>query len=126
MQTFLPHADFKQTAKDLDRKRLGKQRVESWQILKTIQKKKEGQTSGAWINHPCITIWFDHQFALIDYSIEICKEWISRGYNDSMLPRFLEEKKAYLDKGVNCSPPDIVGKACFHLSHQSNLVKKRL
>ena len=33
MQTFLPYADFAQSAKALDPKRLGKQRVETIQIV---------------------------------------------------------------------------------------------
>ena len=33
MQTFLPHRDFEQSAKCLDMKRLGKQRVEAYQLL---------------------------------------------------------------------------------------------
>ena len=33
MQTFLPYADFAQSAKVLDMKRLGKQRVEVLQLL---------------------------------------------------------------------------------------------
>ena len=36
MQTFLPYADFPGSAKVLDRKRLGKQRVECCQILNTL------------------------------------------------------------------------------------------
>jgi hypothetical protein len=36
MQTFLPLPDFIESAKVLDYKRLGKQRVEAWQILKAI------------------------------------------------------------------------------------------
>jgi len=36
MQTFLPEADFEQTAKHLDRKRLIKQSVENLQVLKSL------------------------------------------------------------------------------------------
>lgn len=37
MQTFLPFAEFKETACILDYRRLGKQRVEAKQIIQTIQ-----------------------------------------------------------------------------------------
>jgi hypothetical protein len=33
MQTFLPYASFEETAHILDYRRLGKQRVEGWQII---------------------------------------------------------------------------------------------
>jgi hypothetical protein len=124
MQTFLPHADFKQTARDLDYKRLGKQRVEAWQILDAIKRKKGGQTKGAWLNHPCITIWYNHEIALIEYGIVICKEWIERGYNDTMLPRFQEKLEQYQDLGLANNKPSIVGNDKFHVSHQSNLIRK--
>ena len=37
MQTFLPYADFERSAKSLDYKRLGKQRVEAMQLIKAIE-----------------------------------------------------------------------------------------
>lgn len=36
MQTFLPYPDFRQSAKVLDRARLGKQRVECLQLARAI------------------------------------------------------------------------------------------
>ena len=36
MQTFLPYSSFYQSARVLDRQRLGKQRVETLQILKSL------------------------------------------------------------------------------------------
>ena len=95
MQVFSMHYDYHQTAKELDYRRLGKQRVESWQILNTIQKKKNGLTKAAWINHPCIKIWYDCELALVNYSIAICEEWIRRGYKDTMLDRFLKMKDVF-------------------------------
>ena len=60
MQTFLPYEDFEASAEALDYRRLGKQRVEARQILKALE------TGGGWSN-VCI------------------KEWISRGYNNTMV-----------------------------------------
>ena len=40
MQTFLPYESFEDTAKVLDYRRLGKQRVEGMQIINTIQTPK--------------------------------------------------------------------------------------
>ena len=37
MQTFLPYPDFAESAKVLDNKRLGKQRVECLQIMKALK-----------------------------------------------------------------------------------------
>ena len=42
MQIFLPYADIEQSARVLDTQRLMKQRVESYQILNTLQGKSKG------------------------------------------------------------------------------------
>ena len=53
MQTFLPYADFVKTAKCLDYRRLGKQRIEAFQILNIL----EGKTTKAgWKHHPAVLI----------------------------------------------------------------------
>jgi|LauGreDrversion4_2_1035121.scaffolds.fasta_scaffold07546_13 hypothetical protein len=124
MQVFSMHYDYHQTAKELDYKRLGKQRVESWQILGTIQKKKDGLTKAAWINHPCIKIWYNCELALVNYSIAICEEWIKRGYKDTMLDRFLNMKEVFEKQNYSSDLPSLYGVEKFHLSHQSNLLKK--
>lgn len=122
MQTFLPYQSFTQSAKVLDRQRLGKQRVESWQILGAIEKRKAGITKGAWINHPCVLMWVGFESLLIEYSIAICNEWLARGYKDTMLSRF--QAKA-LEYAVQSSDqPIFLGNDQFHASHRSNLLKK--
>ena len=122
MQIFLPYSSFDECAKVLDRQRLGKQRVESWQILGAIEKRKLGITKGAWINHPCVIMWSGFEALLIEYSIAICKEWIARGYQDSMLSRF--QTKALEYPKLNNDQPIFLGNAMFHASHRSNLLRK--
>jgi hypothetical protein len=114
VQTFLPYADFNQSAKVLDYKRLGKQRVEALQILNAIREQSKG-----WRRHPCTIMWKNHEQALIQYAIAICKEWVSRGYKDSLLPRFQAEVTT-----DNPEMPPWLGFDKLHLSHQSNLVRK--
>lgn len=116
MQTFLPYADFSASAKALDYKRLGKQRVETWQIIRAAS----GLTKG-WVNHPATRMWNGYEKALCFYGIAICMEWKRRGYNDTMLPRFLDHL-ATLD-GPVIMPPWL-GDDAFHKSHQSNLIRK--
>lgn len=114
MQTFLPYADFHTTAKCLDYKRLGKQRVEAWQILNALR----GKTKG-WVNHPATVMWRNYEQALIQYAIVICEEWISRGYKDTLLPRFKAEVLTN-----NPEMPWWLGLKELHRSHQSNLRRK--
>lgn len=103
------------TATVLDRLRLGKQRVETWQILRAIR----GETRG-WVNHPASVMWRGYEGALIDYGISMCDEWIGRGYNDTMRSRFTEMSDEYPDKTL----PAWLGSEDFHLSHMSNLIRK--
>lgn len=115
VNTFLPVADYTKSAQLLDYRRLGKQRVEAWQILQALL----GQTKG-WVNHPATKMWRGHEQALCDYGIAVCDEWIARGYNDTMRQRFVDVRQTLPD----CPTPTWVGNNAFHRSHQSNLKRK--
>jgi hypothetical protein len=113
VQTFLPYANFIDTAWVLDRQRLGKQRVECKQIFNAL----EGNSKG-WTNHPATRMWRGYEPALALYGSVMCSMWIERGYNDSLLPFFAERMTDDIDM------PPWIGDDAFHLSHQSNLVRK--
>jgi len=114
MQTFLPYESFVESARCLDRQRLGKQRVEVLQLLKAIR------YGGGWSNHPAAKMWQHCENALVLYGGVICAEWINRGYKDNTLPRIAQ--CIILD--IPAIMPAWLGNAEFHLSHQSNLVRK--
>ena len=59
MQTFLPYQSFKESAKSLDYRRLGKQRVEVLQLLNSIKKLKNKEPVKGWKNHPARKIWYN-------------------------------------------------------------------
>ena len=109
MQTFLPYPDFAQSAKVLDYRRLGKQRVEAMQILNTLQ------TGGGWKNHPAVLMWRGYLPALSLYFNAIVLEWISRGYKNKM---------QFLATEDNTVMPPWLGNEAFHASHRSNLLRK--
>ncbi len=115
MQTFLPYPNYYESAKVLDRQRLGKQRVEVKQILNSLL----GHSKG-WINHPAVKMWRGHEYALTSYGLAICYEWIDRGYKDSLAKEFIELR---LMLGPGHEPPWRLDER-IHLSHQSNLVRK--
>jgi len=124
MQTFLPYPDYIESAKVLDRQRLGKQRVEVLQILKCLI--GEG---GAWEKHPAVLMWRGFEPALIRYGLQICIEWGERGYSDTCFDKIAEFAERFPWNGSSSPlefPPDPswFGDPDFHLSHQSNLVRK--
>lgn len=115
MQTFLPYANFVESAQCLDNKRLGKQRVEAWQIYQCLTK----QGSLRWKNHPAVKMWNGQLTLLRKYGIAICNEWIKRGFKDTMLVRFQN-----IVPIINCYTPFWLGNKKFHSSHRSNLLRK--
>lgn len=120
MQTFLPYPDYWRSVAVLDRQRLGKQRVEAWQIYRALT----GQSNG-WVNHPATKMWRGHEDALAYYGWLACQEWTLRGYNDSLAPRFLD---ALVERGIEDSShivkPKWLGREDVHSSHRSNLLRK--
>ena len=116
MQTFLPYPDCRESAKVLDYRRLGKQRVEVLQLLKSFYDPYYG-----WKNHPAREMWRGYENALIDYGIAICDEWINRGYKDTCYEKIL----AFTDLNKTTVKPDWIGREDIHLSHKSRLIQKK-
>jgi hypothetical protein len=76
MQTFLPYKDYDQCAEILDNKRLNKQILEAYQILKVLSGKSP---SGAWRNHPAVLMWKNAEHSLRTYAKAMIKEAKARG-----------------------------------------------
>lgn len=118
MNTFLPYSDFTESAKVLDYRRLGKQRVECYQILNTLR------YGSRWSNHPAVLMWFGYETALCKYGYAICDEWINRGYIDNTKSKILEHDWHYLNLYTLIKYPLWLGNEDFHKSHRSNLLRK--
>ncbi len=121
MQTFLPYSDFDATAKVLDMRRLGKQRIEGYQILVILLNRRK---SKAWRNHPAVLMWEGYESCLAKYIISICKEWIGRGYKDTILQKTYDLCKIFCLNYEYPTNPLWLGREDFHLSHKSNLIRK--
>jgi Pyrimidine dimer DNA glycosylase len=116
MQTFLPYEDFALSAQVLDRQRLGKQRVETLQIVKTLVR------GGGWQHHPAVKMWRGHVPALVAYQDAICFEWHEiRGYKDTCLDKTIEIAGT---TGNDFDRPYWLGDPEFHMSHRSRLIQK--
>lgn len=113
MQTFLPFEDFYKSAKVLDYRRLGKQRVETFQILNVLLGRTE--TKG-WNNHPATRMWRGYEELLKVYQNTMITEWTHRGYNNNM-------KLEVVDNN-NIVVPPWLGDERLHRSHRSNLLRK--
>jgi len=117
MQTFLPLPNFRQTAKVLDNKRLGKQRVETLQIYNNLVGKKT-----RWYNHPAVQMWKVYENVLLQYGVLICREWQQRGFNDTLHNKFNDILVSKIP--VEFVYPEWYGNEKFHSRHRSRLLFK--
>lgn len=119
MQTFLPYASFYMSARVLDNQRLGKQRVETLQIMKALHDPEYG-----WQNHPAVLMWRGHEDFLMEYQAAVCDEWVyQRGFRDTCLEKTRDYFRWMPDREEYSRPPWL-GNHEFHLSHRSNLTRK--
>lgn len=153
MQTFLPYSDFKKTAKCLDYKRLGKQRVEAWQIYETLLKGEftkcacdNGKIYVGFslterpIYETCFNCKGKGKIKTAWYNHPIVQMW--KGYENCLLLYGVAICKEWINRGYKDNMlgrfelnllhskkeklliPSWLGKDNFHASHRSNLLRK--
>lgn len=110
MITFLPYSSFYESTKVLDDKRLGKQRVEAFQILKVLTENPQSR----WRNHPAVKMWVGYEDALRYYLYCCISEWGRRGFVNNMKAPYLFPYQ--LPKWLGFEP--------LHASHRANLLRK--
>ncbi|MFK0171638.1 MSMEG_6728 family protein [Streptomyces sp. NPDC090306] len=128
MQTFLPFPDFRASAAALDTRRLGKQRVETLQVLRGLTVPGYG-----WRHHPAVRMWTGYEEALVRYGLEICGTWTAGGRTDtcaaSLMADFTGHRPGALVRTQSMLAaagelPPWLGDAAFHRSHRSALRRK--
>jgi hypothetical protein len=128
VQTFLPCEDFLATARVLDPKRLGKQRVETIQVLRGLTVSGYG-----WRHHPAAAMWAGYEEALVRYGLDVCATWHDLGHADTCAATLLID----LTEGTGLTHvrtqaklssagelPPWLGDPDFHTGHRSALVRK--
>lgn len=116
----MPYARYyDETARCLDNKRLGKQRVETYQILRILT----GETSKGWVNHPATRMWRGHTFQLYVYQTAICTEWSRRGFKDTVLESSQELMKKHKIKPT-IELPEWMSNPAIAITHRANLYLK--
>jgi len=120
MQTFLPLPEFGASARCLEWRRLGKQRVECKQILNALVKKRENIKAG-WQHHPAVLMWEGYEDALCVYGYLVCEEWSRRGYRDTLRSFFISQLTISEDV---VKRPWWLGDERLHSSHRARLLQK--
>lgn len=126
MQTFLPYPSFRESARCLDRQRLGKQRVECKQLLLAlgVPVGEHRPRPSSWANHPAARMWRGHESTLAYYGEVVCREWRERGYKDMLLNQFKAASDWLSCECLGLAYPNWIGYDAFHASHRSNLLRK--
>jgi hypothetical protein len=124
MQTFLPVADFAESARLLDSPRLGKQRVETLQVLRALELPDYG-----WTSHPVVRMWRGRTPGLVAYGLAMVGVWRERGFADTtetLIGEFAPEVVGVPQPELAAAGllPSWVGDEALHLSHRSNLIAK--
>jgi hypothetical protein len=123
MQTFLPYEDFAESARALDAKRLGKQRVETLQVLRGLTVANYG-----WRHHPAVKMWHGYTEALVRYGLEMCAVWSATGRADTVAQTLRTEYdrpvRTQAELARVAGLPPWLGDPAFHRSHRSSLIRK--
>jgi hypothetical protein len=120
MQTFLPYPSFAESATVLDRARLGKQRVETLQLLRANTVPGYG-----WRHHPAARMWAGRLPALVLYGLAMTDRWIADGHADTVRAQLLAFAPEVDGADQDAVPmPSWLGNAALHRSHRSNLIRK--
>ena len=127
VQTFLPYPDFEASARVLDAQRLGKQRVETIQVVRALTRPGYG-----WANHPAVLMWKGFEEALGRYGLTCCQVWTDLGFGDTCAATITTDLRAAGVDRVRTQPelatagalPAWFGDEAVHRSHRSALVRK--
>ncbi|MDF2825447.1 MAG: hypothetical protein K0R68_2855 [Mycobacterium sp.] len=128
MQTFLPCPGFIESAQILDQKRLGKQRVETIQVLRGLTVPGYG-----WRRHPAVAMWAGYEEALVRYGLDVCAVWVETGRADTCAATLVADLRAATgldtirtqsELALAGELPPWLGEPAFHRSHQSVLAGK--
>lgn len=145
MQTFLTYPLYRDSAKCLDNRRLGKQRVECLQILNTLAKGEFHRDvlyhygtklkKTPWYNHPAVQMWKGFEGQLAIYGLYICNEWIKRGFKDTcfdklhkFIPEYAFSENHHIDYSGHSARlypmPKWFSDSRLFASHRANLLRK--
>lgn len=139
VNTFITSSYLPNTFKDLDYRRLGKQRVEAKQIIDILEKIDAGEdvSSIGFASHTATKMWIGYTNALKAYYNLCLDEWINRGYKNKMVKYDIDEtrftnresvfdgvKTTFLTEDTEYSFPPFTSFRPFILFHRSALYKK--
>ncbi|GIE96934.1 MSMEG_6728 family protein [Paractinoplanes rishiriensis] len=124
----MPYADFVASAAALDARRLGKQRVETIQVLRGLTRPGYG-----WRHHPAVKMWRGYEEALTRYGLDMCAVWTAEGRADTCAGTLVADLaegtgrtvvRTQAELAAAGELPPWLGADDLHRSHRSALLRK--
>lgn len=119
VNTFVTSSSVTECAQNLDYRRLGKQRLEAWEMINILEGKKTA--SNGYASHPAVAMWKGHVTGLKIYFNAVVDEWVARGYNNTMSKYVIDSKDT---KHADELMPWWFSCPVFHLAHKCALLLK--
>jgi hypothetical protein len=120
VQTFLAEGpNFELGAQNLDRQRLIKQAVESYQILKVLAGLSKG-----WVNHPAVKMWKGSEGWLYIYTMAHIDEIERRGYKNTTRELITSLMDKYFPGWEEHKPPAWLCDDRVKITHRGRLWEK--
>lgn len=112
MQVFHPFPSISASLDCLDKRRLGKQRVEAKQIIEIVEYNGKG-----WSKHPCVVMYRPYlNYLKMYYNTSLEKFELRGGQNN--VCQFMDYDEVIV--------PPWIGNESFHNSHLANLMRKAI
>jgi len=125
VQTFLPYNSFTKSALALDNKRLNKQILEGYQILKVLG---NPDPRAGWRNHPAVKMWRGYEHSLFAYVLVMVAEAKVRGIktdkNEENLWRLHDEQSSEWGEEMPEWYSDPIIMKLITTTHKANLYRK--
>lgn len=114
IEIYLPYEDFQKSLECMDVRTLGNQRIESFQLIKTLVW-DEPKTS---YSSPVEELWKNHTIALVKYYNMSVDLWKEKGFKNTF-PKITNFKFP-----EEISLPECIGNSNFHRAYQIQLLKE--
>jgi len=98
----MPYDNFLSSVRCLDTKRLGKQRLECYQMIHLLLDREKK----AWRRHPAFVMWQGYSQALVAYFFICCNEFRARGYRENLARKMLDEASALMSSPNPATGPN--------------------
>ena len=132
IQTWLPLPSYKDSIECLSREHLILQRLNILEIMEEFHAIPEEDSalpgdydSHDLDGHPVLDMWKGHEVQLVELGLQTCEHYVKlTGKEDPLYQRLANHQEWATSEDADFSKPRWLGDVDFHLSHQSELLRR--